>query len=244
MPALIAAPIFWAAVAGGGATVAAGAMASHSAGKAANQQTAAANHAADLQSKAAADTLAFQRQQAEADFQNSETSRHGNYDQWAAGQRRLQTLNDLLGLGPRDIPDYVPGIDPNLTGGGPTTGAGGPPTTQGGSSTTGAGSGGPPTVDASKGDIAAQVSAYFKSRGVADTETPYWTQKWAEFGANDPAYFNTRLAAADIFGGKKSSTTGTTPPTTAPYKGTVNSWLTPGYQRQPLTPSLQMPGGY
>jgi hypothetical protein len=63
------------------------------------------------------------------------------------------------------------------------------------------GAGAAPAVSAAKGDIGQQVSQYFKSRGVSDAETPYWVQKWAEFGATDPAYFNTRLAAADIFGG-------------------------------------------
>jgi hypothetical protein len=59
--------------------------------------------------------------------------------------------------------------------------------------------GAPANVNAANGDIGQQISAYFKSRGVADSETPYWVQKWQEFGASDPTYFNQRLAQADIF---------------------------------------------
>lgn len=56
-----------------------------------------------------------------------------------------------------------------------------------------------PSISADKGDIAVQISAYFISQGVPDTETPYWTEKWDEFGKDDPPYFNRRVADADIF---------------------------------------------
>lgn len=234
---VIAAPIFWAAIASGGTALAAGKMASNAAGKAANQQTNAANHAADVQSKSAADVLAFNRQQAEADFQNSEGSRKANYDQWAASQRRLQTLNDLLGLGPREIPAYVPGKDPNFTGSGPGTVVSGTQGPSGTPTSTGTPSGPSAPVDGSP----ASISAYFKSKGVSDSETPYWVGKWPELMARgqeigNPNYAMDRLAAADVFGGQAGQA--------APYKGTVNSWLTPAYQRPALTTGLTMPGGY
>jgi len=206
-------------------------------------QTDAANHAADLQAKAAAEALAFQRQQAEADFQNSEASRRGNYDQWAAAQRRLQTLNDLLGLGPREIPDYVPGKDPNLD----TTGApGGATTPPGTTPPTGQGAGAT-GVDWTSPNLAAQLSAYFKSRGVADTEVPYWVGKAPELVARgreigNPNYANERLAAADIFGGAKPTTA--PKPTTSPYSGTVGAILAPPYKRQVIAPATPMSGGY
>ncbi len=84
--------------------------------EAAGLSTDAANHAADLQSKSNADALKFQQQQAENAYQNSEVARRGNYDQWAATERRKQSVNDLLGMGPRDVPAYVQGVDPRLTG--------------------------------------------------------------------------------------------------------------------------------
>lgn len=230
-------PIVAAAIIAGAATAGGAVIASKSAKSAANQQVNAANHAADVQSKSAGDVLAFQRQQAEADYQNSEGSRHANYDQWAASQRRLQTLNDLLGLGPREIPGYVPGKDPNFTGSGPSTASGVPTGPSGTRTSTGAGSGPSGPVDGSP----ASISAYFKSQGVSDQETPYWVGKWPELMARgqeigNPNYAMDRLAAADVFGGQAGQT--------APYKGTVNSWLTPAYQRPSLTPGLQMPGGY
>ena len=107
----------WGAI-GAGATAGLGfAGASKQAGaaqRAAELQTASANRAADIQAKAAADALAFQRQQAEADWRNSEITRQANYEQWRSGQQRLSPLGELLGLGPRQIPGYVPSIDPNL----------------------------------------------------------------------------------------------------------------------------------
>lgn len=61
----------------------------------------------------------------------------------------------------------------------------------------------PPPVDGS----AESISAYFKSRGVPDTETPYWVGKWQELQQRgqeigDPNYAMMRLSKADIFGGQ------------------------------------------
>jgi hypothetical protein len=71
-------------------------------------QADAATHAADLQSKSAADALAFQKQQAAQDFANAQTTAQANYGQWAARQGRLSTLGQMVGLQPFNIPAYVP----------------------------------------------------------------------------------------------------------------------------------------
>jgi hypothetical protein len=97
------------AAATAGGSVAAAKMGSNAATKGAKLQTDAANHAADVQGKAAADALAFQKEQAARDQANAEVTRHANYDQWASRESRLgNTLGAMLGLGPRDIPAYVP----------------------------------------------------------------------------------------------------------------------------------------
>lgn len=120
-----------AAAIGAGATVASGALASRSANKAAKAQTDAANYAADQQLKANREALAFQERQAQRADLLAETNRRANYDMWAAsaahegavsdasrrqqydiwasGQRRLGTVvGRALGLGPREVPGYVP----------------------------------------------------------------------------------------------------------------------------------------
>lgn len=186
---------------------------------------AAQNHAADLEKQAADEALAETRRQSQQALYSNEAARKGNYGIYAAGQRRLGTLSQLAGFGAREIPDYVP--DPGVAGGG------------GGSGAPSAASGPAPAIDPSKGDIGQQVSAYFKSRGVSDQETPYWVQKWSEFGSKDPAYFNQRLAAADIFGGGAPAATATPPP------GSLASYALPQVlpPRRVLTPALT-PGGY
>lgn len=119
MPAAVAIPLITAAVTAG--TSIAGAKMSSSAAKkagetqaasaerAAQLQTEAANHAADLQAKAAAEALAYQKEQAQLDAARAEAAQRGNYDQWAAQQRRVSTLGEMLGLGARQIPAYVKG---------------------------------------------------------------------------------------------------------------------------------------
>jgi hypothetical protein len=58
--------------------------------------------------------------------------------------------------------------------------------------------------------LAAQLSAFFKSKGVSDSEVPYWVSKRPELMAraqqiNNPNYANERLFAADILGGGRRS---------------------------------------
>lgn len=72
----------------------------------ANKAASGANHAADLQSRASQDALAFQRGESTRDQANFEATQHANYDQWAAREGRIGQLGDLLGMGPRQIPAY------------------------------------------------------------------------------------------------------------------------------------------
>jgi len=95
-------------------------------------------------------------------------------------------------------------------------------------------------VDASKGDIAGQVAAYYKARGVAPnpTSVQYWAQKWGEFGAKDPAYFNMRLAQADEFGGGGGQATAPTAARMAPPAPMNLGAMAQRRLPQNLTPAL------
>jgi hypothetical protein len=105
-----------AAAAGTGGVVYSANKQAGAASDAAAIETNAQKYAADLQAKGAADALAFTKAQGENAFQNSEAARQGNYGMYAAAQRRLGAVGDLIGAGPREIPAYVPGVDPNFTG--------------------------------------------------------------------------------------------------------------------------------
>lgn len=108
--AIIAASI----AAGGSATAAA--VSSHASSKAAKAQAGAASEAARIQDEASKRAEAFARSQSENEFRNAEVARRGNYDIDAARQRRLSTLGGMIGMGPREIPAYVPGVDPGYDG--------------------------------------------------------------------------------------------------------------------------------
>ncbi|HEV8262937.1 MAG TPA: hypothetical protein VGQ19_19550 [Burkholderiales bacterium] len=82
--------------------------------QAAQIQSEYAYRAAQLQDQAQREALAFQRQQAQNAYANSETARRGNYDQWASRERRLGSIGQLLGYGSREVPGYVPGVDPHF----------------------------------------------------------------------------------------------------------------------------------
>lgn len=77
-------------------------------------EAAAAKYAADKIAEANAASLKFQYGTAENAFQNNEASRQGNYGIFAARERRLGTIGEEVGLGPREIPAYVPGVDPGF----------------------------------------------------------------------------------------------------------------------------------
>jgi hypothetical protein len=66
-------------------------MQGKAADKAVTAETAAARYAADVQDAASRRAEAYQREQAENAFLNSEAARHGNYDMYAARERRLGT---------------------------------------------------------------------------------------------------------------------------------------------------------
>lgn len=106
-------------------------MASSGADKAAQQSAQAAEYAAKLQYDANQQALRFSRESAENAYLNSEAARKGNYDIWSAGQRRLGFLGSEVGLPDREIPAYVPGVDPRFTDGG-APGAPGAPASSGG----------------------------------------------------------------------------------------------------------------
>jgi hypothetical protein len=76
--------------------------------KAAQLQTSSANYAADKEAEATRQALDFQKAEAARARADAEVTRRANYDQWAAQQRRLGTLGQLLGLAPAEIPPYVP----------------------------------------------------------------------------------------------------------------------------------------
>ncbi len=197
---------------------------------------AAQKYSADLQAKATADALNFARQQAETDWRNQEIARQGNYGQWAAREGRISDFGNTVGLPARQIPGYVAGIDPGFMGGGmPSTIAG---AAQGPSS---APSGPAPTVSAAAGAIAPQVAAYFKARGVTPnpTSVDYWAQKWNEFGAKDPAYFNQRLAIADEFGGGAPAAASSA--TTNRFYPMANPGIVPDYMTPLVSPGVQLP---
>jgi hypothetical protein len=104
-------------------------------------QTTAADHAADLQAKSAADALEYTKQQAALARQDAETTQHGNYDQWRAAQvyqnattaartRNINALAAKWGVAPREIPEMaIPDYRPLTVGeaaAGPGPGAGAP----------------------------------------------------------------------------------------------------------------------
>lgn len=190
--------------------------------RAAEANAKAIEQAAQLQKQASDQTLAFEKEQAARQRADDIAAQNANFGQWTyrqntirpiqgAGLQATNTLAQLLGL---------PAVDTNL----PNLPAA---PVFSGQPSSGQPSGPLPNADGS----AASISAYFKSRGVPDTETPYWVQKWPELVARgkeigDPTYAQKRLAAAEVFGG---APTPNQPQTIARY---VNP--------QPLGPGSQL----
>jgi hypothetical protein len=149
--------------------------------------------AAGIQTKNDAYALDYQKQRDAQTQSNFDASQRGNYDLESARQQRANIVRSMLGLPTVPMPPYV--------------------STSGASTASSNGNSGAtlPTINSS-GDLATQISSYFRSRGVSDQETPYWVQKWPELVArgqelNDPQYPLKRLAQADVFGGQPSSST-------------------------------------
>lgn len=96
-----------AALSGRGASKAAETQAA-SADKSAQIQAEAAKRAAEIQAQTAREALEFQKAEAAKKAAQEAAAQKANYDQWVAQQQRLGTLGQMLGLGPRPIPPYVP----------------------------------------------------------------------------------------------------------------------------------------
>lgn len=181
-------------------------------------QTDATNRATDAQTRANDEALQFQREDAERQRAEVARAEFNNYQQYLNRYRGAQTLGHTFGF---DLPDALPyaGVTPG-GGGGPTMRAA------------------MPTIDASKGDLGSQISDYFKSQGVSDTETPYWIGKWNELEArgrelNDPNYANKRLQQADIFGGGGPMGSGTSAARTPQNLSTLFDTSGPQYVALP-----------
>lgn len=121
----------------------------------------AAKYGADKVAAAEAAALAFQKSTGENAFQNSEVGRRTDYAWQAAREKRLGYLGDLLGMPAREIPAFIPGVDPHFD-------------TGGGSSAPGADYSGAfsPTAASNPNDpaaITAALNAYYKSVGKTPT---------------------------------------------------------------------------
>lgn len=95
----------------------------------AHKQASAAEDAAAAQTAANDKALAFQKTQAENDYQNQESTRRANFDQWSARQTSNNSVRRALGLGAINIPGYVPSVDPNYLGTNPNAIQSGPAVT-------------------------------------------------------------------------------------------------------------------
>lgn len=156
-------------------------QASNAADKGASEAAAAAKYSADLTAKANADAQRFNERSAENAYQNNEAARQGNYGIFAARERRLGSIGEEVGLGAREIPSYVPGVDPGFgtmgeaASGQPFAGAGGVGAMIGG------------------GDILTALTNNYKALGVAPTgpgsgptDIAYMAQRMRETGGLTP----------------------------------------------------------
>ena len=108
-------PVVAAAAIAAGAEVFGASMQSSAAHRASLRAMQASNAQAKAQTEAANNAERFARQQAQNAYQNDEATRRANYEQWVARERRLGSIGASLGYGNREIPAYVPGVDPRFT---------------------------------------------------------------------------------------------------------------------------------
>lgn len=195
MPAVLALPAFWGAVAAGTA----GAATVYGA----NKSSEATQQASQVQSQSNAAAIAEQQRQDDLQKQEFDQQQAAAKAQWdaeqnirapyrAAGASALGSLGDILGVN---------------FGGGASGGSGAPsaaPMSAAGPM--------PQGIDwtAPADQLGASLSGYFQKAGVPTTEVPFWVSKASELVArgkelNNPNYANERLAAADIFGGGSAS---------------------------------------
>lgn len=248
MPAL-ALPAFWGAItagAAGAAGIVGAKISSGAAQDAASTTGAAATHAADLQSQATQQALDFQKEQAENAFQNNEASRQGNYGQFAAQQTRLKSVGEALGIpnaGGMEIPAYVPGVDPRISGAPPSVGqpAGAPATA----------SGSVPPLTALSNPSAwmslvgnpTQLSAWVQ-QGLGPNANPSLVNYYVGKIQGQPGANPTEQAGSANYWLQKlqsdPSVTGAPPASSSASAGSVGSYLTP-YAPVPVAPGLTAP---
>ncbi len=197
-------------------------MQSNAAEQGAALQAAAAKYAADKAAEAQANALKFQYDSSENAFQNNEAARQGNYGVFAARERRLGTIGQEVGLGEREIPAYVPGVDPKFGSTGTT------------STSTGTGGGGalpPAPKDLSSALSAANSIAY--GGAAKHTDPAYWQALWSK----DPDYAWRRMLGEGAGGADV--------PTTGPFAGaaapppTMNGSQGPGMFQPYVAPPVQ-----
>ena len=192
--------------------------------QAAKIQADAQTRSAELQKQAADEALAYQRDESARSWASNEAARHGNYDISAARERRLGSLGELVGAGPREIPAYLP--DPGASGG-----FQGAPMTRGTSS--------------SPGSIASFLTGVYSNlgvkptgRGTGPTDIAYFGDQMAATGGLTPGnqgYWADRIKQelAKSGGGVRPA-----PSSAAVRPGSVASYLQPPPPRRLLTPAL------
>lgn len=163
---------------------------------AATAQTNAVSQSAELQSKSNADTLAFQKQQAQNEWKNQELTRQANYNQAKARLSTIAGVGNEYGLSGISMPDYVASQDPQF--GGPGTIAG---------ATAGPGTGATPGVPSDLKTAMQQANQIAYGGQAKHTDPSYWTALWAK----DPEYAYRRMLGEGA-GGADVATTG-------PYAG-------------------------
>lgn len=248
MPAVLALPAFWGAVAagaGGGAAI-----------YGANKTSGAAENAANLQSDSAAKALAFQKQQAALDARNNAASQLASYGQYASRENRIGQLGQMFGLPARDVPpppayltaEASPGYDPfSATGGNPLPST---PTTPTSTSTTP--SANPVTANLSdpKAWMALvgndQALSQWVQQGLGPKADPGLVNYYVGKIKGQPGANPTEQAGSANYWMQKLQTdpsvTGRVAPTaSAAVPSTAANMFLP--QNSVLTPALQMPGG-
>lgn len=234
-----------AASATAGGAIVSGAIGAHAASSAAATQAKASSDATAqqlqyerealaAQTKATDESLAYTKGQASQNRADAETTREGDYEQWAAREGRLSTIGGMLGMPARQIPGYRAL--------GPEQGAGGPGAAPAANLMPKQGE-----VDwtAAPAQLQQQLAGFFTARGVAPSEVPYWVQQAPTLVArgkelNDPLYASKRLAAAEVFGGGVGAPAPAQPAygSIAAMSGGAPPPLTPAYQ----APRIPMPG--
>lgn len=188
--------------------------------KAAKINSESARYAADLQSRAQAQSQAFQEAEARRDQANWEAAQHANYDMYANRYRAATQLGDTIGFHLPDLPAYVPSV---------ASGQGGAPAQ---AAAPAQGGGGVPksTGDLNK-DLALANQISGGTVGGGEHSDPSY---WAKAGyANDPQYFFEKMLGKDA--------TGKDAPVRGPYAkaaGAAAARVAPAYVSNPIAAYL------